>query len=239
MTEDHERIEELLAGHALGALDGEDRAEADRLLAEHVPTCLRCRTTLDPFLDVAGDLALAAPAAQPPDLLWGRLKRDVLAPPAPRRRRVFAWGSVVTAAAAVVGLAAWNATLNTRLSNEVASQRQLSNAITTLADPNSTKVRLDSDTEPNPMEAAYVTRQAHLSIVGVGIPDPAPGQVYRLWLVGSQGNRLARDFRPDHGVVVLTVSVDPSRYSELVITEEHAGRPGNGPGGRLRWSSGL
>ena len=139
----------------------------------------------------------------------------------------------------MVGLAAWNTSLNTRLSNELDQQRHLSSVVTTIADPTSTKLRLDSETEPNPMEAAYTSRQAHLSIFGAGIPDPAPGYVYRVWLVGTLGDRVVADFRPDHGLVVLTLSIDPSRYSRLVITEEHGGSSGSAPRGHLRWSTGL
>ena len=60
MTEDHERIDELLAGYVLLSLEGEDAAEADRLLSEHVPGCARCRRTLADFQALSGDLALAA-----------------------------------------------------------------------------------------------------------------------------------------------------------------------------------
>ena len=57
---DHQRIDELIAGHVLRALEGEDAAEAERVLAEHVPTCPRCRSILDELEETAGDLALAA-----------------------------------------------------------------------------------------------------------------------------------------------------------------------------------
>jgi hypothetical protein len=239
MTEDHERIEELLAGHAIGALDGEDRAQADRLLTEHVPTCLACQASLSESLMVSGDLALAAPPVEPPEMLWRRLRKQVLAPPAPRRRRsILTWSSAITAAAAVVGLAVWNTTLNTRLSDEAQSQRHLSAALTTFADPSATKIRLDSANEPGPLTGAY-TRQAHLTIIGVDVPDPAPGRVFRVWLLGTSGNVRVVDFRPDHGLVILNLTVDPTRFSKLVITEEPSGPPGGGPAGLPRWSTRL
>jgi hypothetical protein len=64
--EDHGRIEELLAGYALRSLEGSDAADADRLLADHVPACAGCRQTLDAFVAIAGDLALDAPVLPPP-----------------------------------------------------------------------------------------------------------------------------------------------------------------------------
>ena len=88
--------------------------------------------------------------------MWPLLRRTLEPPPAPRRRRpLVAWSTAVAAVAAVLSLAAWSAALNSRLSHQAESQRYLSNALTTFADPTSTKVRLDSATEPVPMEAAY------------------------------------------------------------------------------------
>ena len=48
-TLDHDRIDELLAGYVLRSLSGEDAAEADVLLFEHVPACSQCRATLNDF----------------------------------------------------------------------------------------------------------------------------------------------------------------------------------------------
>jgi len=238
MTEDHDRIEELLAAHVIGALEGEDRAEAGRLLLEHVPTCEICRESLQPFLDVSGELALAAPPVEPPELLWRRLRREIRAPAAPRRRQ-WTWGAAVAASVAVIGLAAWNTSLNSRLSNEARSRRQVSAAISTIADPTSTKLRLDSSTEPGPLEAAYTAHEAHLSIVGVNIPDPAPDYVYRVWLIGTTGAVRAGEFSPDEGLVIITLSVDPTEFTRLEIWEEPSGPPGAAPHGRQRWSTTL
>ena len=60
MTWDHERVEQLLAGHALGVLDDDEAALAERALVEHVPECSRCRRALSEYEALAGDLALAA-----------------------------------------------------------------------------------------------------------------------------------------------------------------------------------
>ena len=49
MTTDHERTQELLAGYVVRSLSGEDAAEADRVLTDHVPGCDECRSTLDAF----------------------------------------------------------------------------------------------------------------------------------------------------------------------------------------------
>src|SRR5207247_8260206 len=86
MAEDHDRIEEMLAGYVLLGLSGEDAVEADRLLSEHVPSCPRCRDAMAGFQAVAGDLALAVSPAQPPDLVLPRVRRGGAEAPGRRRR---------------------------------------------------------------------------------------------------------------------------------------------------------
>src|SRR2546430_15749063 len=93
-VEDHDRIEELLAGHALRALSGEDAIETDRLVREHVPTCERCRATLGAFDELGGELALAARPIEPPDLLLGRLRKEIEPlRELPKRRSVLGCGA--------------------------------------------------------------------------------------------------------------------------------------------------
>ena len=86
MTNDHEAIDELLAGYVLRSLSGEDAAEADHLLSDHVPTCAACRDTLAAFQDLSADLALDAVPLAPPETLLPRLQRE-LEPPASREWR--------------------------------------------------------------------------------------------------------------------------------------------------------
>ena len=66
MIEDHEAIQELLAGYALRSLADQDAVEADQLLTHHVPACSDCRATMQAFGAVAADLSLDAPAGAPP-----------------------------------------------------------------------------------------------------------------------------------------------------------------------------
>ena len=110
---DHERIEELLTGYALLALEGEDAAEADRLLSEHVPSCPTCREMLAGLRAVTGELALVPAPATPPDLTLARIHREMGHVPVPRRRRA---GMLALAASvvALVGLAGLSVSLGGR-----------------------------------------------------------------------------------------------------------------------------
>jgi predicted anti-sigma-YlaC factor YlaD len=68
------------------ALSDEDATLADVLILDHLPSCTGCRETLAIFQRIAADLALAAPAAAPPESLLLKLTRE-LGPDAERQER--------------------------------------------------------------------------------------------------------------------------------------------------------
>jgi hypothetical protein len=233
MTERHERIEELLAGYALRSLEGEDAREAEILIAEHVPSCPTCSRALTEFQDTASELALAPTPTAPPDLVLGRLRREITGAGLLRRRSVASWLGTA-AAVAVIGLTAWNALLNSRLSDTVSQNHQITQAMGLISQPNSKTVRFDAGHQTDAdILAAY--QETDVALVGTRIPDPAPGDVYWLWL-GRGGHFTPHsDFRPDSGVVILVLSFDASRYDEILITEEPAGEPPGRPSTTRRW----
>ena len=96
--EEHDRIDELMAGYALRSLSGEDATEADRLLSQHVPDCARCRETLLALSDTVADLAFAADPIAPPETLLPRLHREL----EPRERPPLGRWAGVAAGVAVV-----------------------------------------------------------------------------------------------------------------------------------------
>jgi hypothetical protein len=243
MTEDHDRIEELLAGYAMRGLDGEDAREADRLLTEHVPGCPRCRQTMSAFQDVLGELALAASPVEPPELLLARLRsemrREEGREPTVPRRHFAAW--VATAAAvAVFGLAAWNTVLNQRLGHVQATQQKVTNAVAFMNEPGSRVVDLtDARFTSSRVLWGYRPRETRVVLFGTDIPDPAPGKVYRLWL--GQGGQFTwvHDFDPDDGLVVLPLVFDASRFDQILITEESSSEDPSVPRGSRHWSAAL
>jgi hypothetical protein len=249
VTDDHERIDELLAGYALRSLSGEEAAEADRLLGEHVPTCERCRATLRDFVDVGGELALAASPVAPPDLVLPRLRQSIDEPrvPSKRRRPLVAWSAAVAAAAAMVGFATWNTVaLNHRVSRTETTQANFARVVSVISDPRSKTVPLgEREITTPPARAnilgAYVPGQEEMSITGTAIPDPAPGHVYRLWLVQPGGaSTFAGAFLPEEGFVALFFSVDLAAYSGMLITDEDESTPiQRGPTGHVRWATEL
>jgi len=225
MNEDHDRIEELLAGYVLLGLSGEDAIEADRLLSEHVPSCPRCRDAMAGLHAVAGDLALAVSPVQPPDLLLPRIRRGVAETPVRRRHRA----SLVAAAAgvaALVGLAGLSVQLGNRVSRTEQQRGRLLAAMEALQQPGTSPVSLQSqgETAAGLVEVSGPGVEL-MYVIGRDVPMPAQGRVYQLWL-GSNGIFVRvedGEFVPDDGLVLLELTVDAGRYDEILVTEERIG----------------
>jgi len=237
---DHEAIDQLLAAHVLRSLDGEDEREAERLLADHVPGCHRCRRILAEFQSLADELALAVSPADPPRLLLPRL-REELRPGVPvgrpaLRRGVGSW---LTAAAAIalIGLTAWNAVLNNRLGDATDRQADLARVTRLMAQPDAKKVPLQGNRAPSTVLLGY--REAEVALFGTDVRPPAPGSVYRLWLGDRESFRHVVDFTPEDGLVIVLLEFDPRQFDRILVTEESTDDPGSAPAGPLRWSASL
>lgn len=234
MTQDHDRIDELLAGYVLLALAGPDAQEADRLLSEHVPSCVACQATLADLQALSGDLALAASPVTPPETLLPRLHRAIEDVPltgrAPRR------GAFVALAASVVALVAMGGlslTLGNRLSDAETRAGTALEILSLMRSPGAQPVSLAPQGE-TPASSGLVEVSApnvrRLYLASEGCPEPAPGKAYQLWL-GRDGTWVPVDdmFRPEGGVVLLELEVDTSIYDEIWITEEAIGPPPSEP----------
>jgi hypothetical protein len=225
MNEDHDRIQELLAGYVLLSLSGEDAVEADRLLSEHVPSCPLCRDQVAGFQAVAGDLATAVSPVQPPDLLLPRIRRGVDETPIRGRHRA-SLVAVAAGVAAIVGLAGLSVQLGGRVSRTEQQRGQLLAAMEALQQPGANPVSLESQgqTAAGLVEVSGPGLQL-MYVIGRDAPMPSPGRVYQLWL-GANGTFVRVEdgwFVPEDGLVLLQLAVDTSRYDEILITEELIG----------------
>lgn len=235
MTEDHERIDELLAGYVLLSLSGEEAAEADRILVDHVPSCATCRATLSEFQAVSGDLALAVPPVDPPGTLLPRLHRAMdevpLAGRTPRRGALIA---VAASAVALVAMGGLSLVLGNRLSNAETRTGTALEILSAMRSPGASPVTVSPQGQ-TPPDSGMVEVSApdvrSLYIAAEFCPEPAPGRAYQLWL-GSNGEwtPVGEMFWPDDGVLLLEVEgVDVSRYDEIWITEEAVAQPPTQP----------
>ncbi|HXJ62393.1 MAG TPA: anti-sigma factor [Actinomycetota bacterium] len=245
---DHARIDELLAGHALHALDGSDQLEAERILTEHLPTCERCRGTVSQFRAITADLAFASRPKEPPEMLLPRLRMETLAVPVdqspqtrpPAAHRMSKIGSWLSAAAAIVliGLILWNAFLHVRLSQLTGTQSDFNKATNVISQPDTKRVTLDSFHTRAPVLFGY--REEQVVLQGLDVEAPATGNVYRLWLGKDHDRfRFVHDFKPRGGVVALVLDFDARKYDRIVITEEPESARPTQPGSDVRWSATL
>ncbi len=225
MTDDHERHLELLAGYALIALEGPDAEEADRLLSDHVPWCVTCRGALADFRDLTGELGLAAAPADPPDLVLARIRRGIRDVPVRRRRGV---GMVALAAsvAALVGMAGFSLSLGSRANRAEAERGTALEVLNAMRQPGADPVALEASSAGTVGQLVEVSGPGleHMYLYGDEVPQPAEGNAFQLWL-GSGGafEPVGEPFVPESGVVLLRLTVDPSRYDEVLITEEPLG----------------
>jgi hypothetical protein len=228
---DHDAADELLAGYVLGSLTGPDAEQADRLLTEHVPDCLTCRTTLDAFRGVTGELGLVAEPVSPPDTLLPRMQRELTGE---RRQRVRQWGPgrVVAGAAAavvllgIVGLSLLNDGGNSPsqllTKADLAQVNQLRDQPGAESAPITSTVADAQEVEPPDHSELYVTGT---------FEAPGPGFTYRLWAVRGDAVTYIGDLNPTTGAVAFRVAVDPATVDYLVLTKEPAASPPSQPVG--------
>lgn len=224
----HDRVEELLAGYALRALSGEDAAEADRVLAEHVPGCDRCRATLFAFTDVTADLALAADPIDPPETLLPRLHREL----EPRARRAVGRWAGVAAGVAVVVASGLTLSQGMRIT-ELRRRNELVNDVLAYIQ------RTGATSDPlvgagsfgtGPMSEVSAPDVGHFYLLGTDVPPPPSGTFYGIWLSDGAEPVFVGDFPWGPGVRVVNVPYDRSRFDRVLITVEEVDAAPTAPG---------
>lgn len=229
MTTDHERIEELLAGAALDALDPADERELARLRAAHGAGCAQCRDLERELAEVAGLLAFSldpvpadrtvaervlvaagaggtsAPrdpaSASTDDLAARRVRRD-----APTRR---GWSALVAVAAALAVVVVVVATV-VRPSVEV-----------TRAQAVQTIVRFDAaDGVDGTLTMAYTPGEPGAVFWGTDLPDPGEGSVYEIWMIDDGTPISGGCGSPVEGRLALYVDVEVGSTEQMAVTVE-------------------
>jgi hypothetical protein len=228
--DEHDRVEELLAGYALRGLAGEDAAEADRLLSEHVPGCGRCRATLLAFSDAVADLALVADPISPPETLLPRLRRE-LEPrsrrPAPGRWVAVASGIALVLIAGGLAISQGSGQGDAQGGNELFEQAL---ALSRRPGADSAPLVGADASDPAPVSQITAPDEDHFFLVGADVPPPPPGLVYGIWLSDGVETVFAGTFLPASGMTVVKVPFDRSRFDRVLITLEVDGAVPTEPG---------
>jgi len=207
-------IHELAVGHALDALDPEER----RTFEAHLATCERCRAEVAELQEAAAALAYALPAAEPPPRLRERLldrareERGVVVPFRRRRiERVLAYAAI-PAAAAAIGLGVWAGVLHGQLSDE---RRDAASVAAVLSDPHAARVQLAGGAGElvvgSDRDGVLVVRR---------LPPPPGSKTYEAWVIEGGKAQPAGLFR-DRQVVALTRPVP--KNAVVAITVEPRG----------------
>lgn len=215
----HEPFETQVAAYALGALDGEERAQFEGHLAGG---CAECATAVRELCEAVADVARDAPPMIPPAHVKADLMRRVAASGSSRlsgRWRWFRWGLATAAAAAGVSafvgglvasryearigsMARETAAIRADLRRQEAALRDrlaVSQAVVDLLlDPASRVVALRG-LGPN-LEAVgrvvwHDTAGGHLFVANLA-PAPA-GKIYELWTISEGQPRPAGLFKVD------------------------------------------
>jgi hypothetical protein len=236
---EHDRIEELLAGYVLRSLSGEDAREADRLLSEHVPSCVDCRSTLGDFQAVMGELALGADPVPPPEILLPRLHRDM--GPAARRRRPVAIAAAAASIVAVVGMAGLAVSQGIRASNADRQSALMREALGVASRPDANTVSLigpsATGTTAAPVTEITAPGVEVMYLICEDVALPRPGMVYRIWFGAGGTFRYVASFEPDPELTVLRLQFDPATVDRILITEEPVDlAPTEPDAAAIRWS---
>jgi hypothetical protein len=218
MTWSHAHVEQLLAGQALGVLDPDDAALAERALVEHVPDCARCRRAMDAYTAVAGDLALASVPVTPPASLTRRVVGAARRSAGGAHPRLTArWLAAAAAVVLVAALAGSNMLLAARVNRAEARQALMVEIMATVGSPEALVVPMEG--APGVRAAMIYVRGKHDAyFVASGLPDPK-GE-YRLWLLRTSGAVSLGSFVPDGGIAMLRSQVAADGIQGVMVTDE-------------------
>jgi anti-sigma-K factor RskA len=225
MTE-HE-LQALAAPYVLGALDGEERATFEA----HLATCAVCQAEVRSFREVAGRLAAAAPAAEPPAGLRARVMREAAG--GRRRAPIAPWLAAAAALvlAVVAGYGYWR---------ERGERDSLERAVALVRDslaardsllaavlaPGVGTANLAATGKP-PTARLFWNPARRIVVIAVFDLPPAPsGRTYQLWGIATGKAPVSLgvfDTRPD-GRLTAAMAVPPDLLFQITaVTEEPAG----------------
>ncbi len=232
---DHE-WRDYAAPYALGALVPEERSAFE----SHLAGCADCRAEVRSFSEVAGLLAHAAPAAEPPQALRDRVlaeARRVRPIGVGRRGSNRAWLAAAAAIVLAIGAAvyAWRLStrvgaLETQLARTMMEKAAADSLLADLTGPQVHVVSLAStDREPSARVFWNHTTRRFI-VLAFDLPPAQAGRTYQLWAIAAGKPPMSMGlFNTDsRGRAALRLPVDQAIVSlgfidNCGLTEEPAG----------------
>lgn len=182
--------QEHAAAYALGALAAEDR----RAFEAHLAGCAECRAEVKAFTEVAGALAHAAPAAEPPAGLRDRVlaeARRVRPIGAGARRPWVPWLAAAALLAVAGGVESWRLTnrvqeLGRRLASADSARAVQDSVIALLTGPGVDVVSLAGTGGRQPSARILWNHARNRFVVfAFDLPAAPPGRTYQLWAIAK------------------------------------------------------
>lgn len=231
MSPEHDEFESSVAPYVLGALEGE---EAQSVRA-HLEGCAACRSLADRLRRAVDAVPLAVGEVTPPPQLRQRIldaaagSRPSTAGPAPRPATVVELRPVRTARSPWLGGLGRTAAAAALVAFALGAGLGLGIGRTVAPAPAPQAVGQFSMTGSGTMTGSdgrvYELRQEGLTLIQFsGLPQPAAGKLYELWLIPAQGAPVpAGVFSPDpEGGHVAVLPRTLHGLKALAVTEEAA-----------------
>lgn len=249
-TDQHQRFDELAAGHALGALEPADEQDFLR----HAAGCSRCEQALQEHLETLGHLAYASDPAVPPPSLWEGVRAgveasgravswpdspqplargggDELAAARSRRadrgllKRGAAIASVAAGLVLVASLAAQNVALREQQDVQSALNQSMEKVLSTYDGTGVRRVLLTAEGAEQPAAVAVVDGDKLHLVVDTLAANDRRSSTYVLWERTVAGDVRAVgtfDVTGDRDVEVVAdmVLTDPEQLKALMVTRE-------------------
>ncbi len=222
----HDEIRELLALHALHAVDDGEREEIEA----HLDGCDDCRGEVDDHRSVASLIGAQSIEVDVPHSLWERVESELASTVTPIRRDRVSLLAAVGAAAAMLVLVVVQTTRLTDVRSElVAAEMQLTQVEQAIAAGDWTGAAAVATGVP---DARTVTLTGDGRAIITLLPDGTgfvaesdlaalpTDRSYQLWIV--QGGEVVSAGLLRRGATGSTFRFDPASLEGLVVTEEEA-----------------
>ncbi len=256
MSADHARYQELVLGHALHALEPEDEA----VLLKHLTACDACTRELAEHSDTLGHLAYGTPSFAPPPSLLAGIRAavqdespDAFRVPSaavsdlsqrraqkqrsrPSRAQVLVAAAASISIAGLLGLGAWNLTLQRDNVERGQQSEALRSAVSAIVDaPDRRDVGLPN--AAGDVEAVAVMHDNTVNLVVDGLaPNNTVTSTYVLWGQANGGHEIALatfDVGPEVKAlppVALPVGLQPAPHLFAVTLENGRTAPADSNG---------
>lgn len=191
---DHQHYEDLIALQTLEALDAGEKSRLD----EHLRECADCRRAAHEALETAALIGLSAPPVRPPDVVKGRLMREIRRPTTPPRSVSRGWlaaAALMLAAVLLSQFALWQtrrdleakssrvADLTRQKIDAEQKQAELQRRLQLLT--NSRAIELSGqEVAPAASARVFVDEKQRTALVFFqNLPATPAGKSYQLWVI--------------------------------------------------------